>query len=93
MEDGIIVCEGKSNPKWNFSAPHGAGRIGSRRWAKDNLSNRDAQSRMKSKGIYFSKLPTDELKGAYKDPALIEAAIEPTATILDRFVPVIAMKE
>lgn len=93
MEDGILICRGKSNYKWNCSAPHGAGRIGSRTWAKEALSNEDAQKRMKEKGIYFSKLPTDELKGAYKDPKVIEDAIEPTAEIIDRIRPVIACKD
>lgn len=93
MEDGILICRGKSNSEWNYSAPHGAGRIGSRTWAKEALSNEDAQKRMKEKGIYFSKLPTDELKGAYKDPKVIEDAIEPTAEIIDRIRPVIACKD
>ena len=38
MEDGIILCSGRSNPEWNFSAPHGAGRVASRAWAKKNLN-------------------------------------------------------
>ena len=93
MEDGILLCEGKSNPDWNFSAPHGAGRVGSRSWAKENLSVDDAKERMIQKGIYCSKLPVDELKEAYKDPKIIEDAIEPTATIIDRLIPVLAMKD
>jgi RNA-splicing ligase RtcB len=93
MEDGILLCKGKSNREWNYSAPHGAGRIGSRKWANENLSNKEASDRMKEKGIYFSRLPTDELKGAYKDPKVIEAAIDPTAEIIDRIKPVISMKE
>lgn len=93
MEDGILICEGKSNEEWNYSAPHGSGRVASRRWAKDHLSNSDAQKRMEDKGIYFSTLPTDELKGAYKDPKIIEESIEPTAEIIDRLTPVIAMKD
>lgn len=38
MEDGTLICEGKSNPEWNFSAPHGAGRLFSRGDAKRKLS-------------------------------------------------------
>ncbi|NIQ06230.1 MAG: RtcB family protein, partial [Candidatus Korarchaeota archaeon] len=34
MEDGLLICEGKSNPEWNYSAPHGAGRVFSRSVAK-----------------------------------------------------------
>jgi len=93
MEDGILICKGKSNSDWNYSAPHGAGRIASRRWAKDNLSNDDAKKRMDEKGIYCSSLPTDELKGAYKDPKEIEDAIDPTAEIIDRIKPIIVCKE
>lgn len=93
MEDGIIICEGKSNPDWNYSAPHGAGRIGSRSWAKENLNLQNAKLRMSNKGIYCSSLPLDESKEAYKDPKIIEKAIEPTATIIDRLTPVIAMKD
>ena len=48
---------------------------------------------MEQSDIYFSKLPKDELKGAYKDPKIIEDAIEPTAMIVDRFKPVLVMKE
>ena len=48
---------------------------------------------MEKSNIYFSKLPNDELKGAYKDPKIIEDAIEPTAMIVDRFKPVLAMKD
>jgi len=93
MEDGTLICKGKGNADWNYSAPHGAGRIGSRKWAKENLSNEDAKKRMDEKGIYCSRLPTDELKGAYKDPKFIEDAIEPTAEIIDRIRPIISCKE
>ena len=93
MEDGILICSGRSNPEWNYSAPHGAGRVGSRSWAKKNLNLIDAKNRMEKSDIYFSKLPNDELKGAYKDPKIIEEAIKPTAMIVDRIKPVLAMKD
>lgn len=47
---------------------------------------------MKDMGIYTSVIPKDELKGAYKDPKIIEDAIEPTAEIVDRFKPILNMK-
>ena len=93
MEDGILICMGKSNPEWNFSAPHGAGRVGSRKWAKQHLNVDEARQRMEQNNIYCSALPKDELKGAYKDSKIIEAAIQPTAEIIDRLKPVIAMKD
>ena len=27
MRDGILLCEGKGNEDWNYSAPHGAGPV------------------------------------------------------------------
>lgn len=93
MEDGLIIAEGKSNPEWNYSAPHGAGRVGSRSWAKKNLSLDDARKNMKDKNIYSSRIPHDEIKEAYKDPKLIEDAIGPTADIIHRVVPRLNLKD
>ncbi|MFW9871583.1 MAG: RtcB family protein [Candidatus Thorarchaeota archaeon] len=92
MEDGILICEGKSNDEWNFSAPHGAGRVDSRRWAKKNLNLDEAKKRMTEKGIYSSMIPIDETKGAYKDPKTIEDSIGPTAEIVDRIKPILSCK-
>ncbi len=93
MEDGLLICEGKGNPEWNYSAPHGAGRLGSRKWAKSVLSLDEAKDRMNEKDIYFSKLPLDETKYAYKPKEIIEDNIEPTATIIDRVIPILNMKD
>ena len=92
MEDGILLCEGKGNEEWNQSAPHGAGRVASRAQAKRDFSSEVAKKRMEEKGIFTSAVPTDEVKEAYKDPKIIEEAIEPTATIIDRIKPIINLK-
>ena len=94
MEDGILVCEGKSNEEWNFSAPHGAGRIGPRGAMKrdKSIDVRKIRERMNKKGIYASVLPKDEIKKAYKEPEFIEKAIAPTADIIDRLIPVLPIK-
>lgn len=92
MEDGLLICEGKSNPEWNFSAPHGAGRLFSRTKAKAELNVDAARSSMKEKGIYTSVLPPDELRGAYKPAEVIEQAIEPTASIVHRVRPILNLK-
>jgi len=92
MEDGLLICEGKSNPDWNFSAPHGAGRILSRTKAKQVLNVEDARKSMDERGIFTTELPADELKGAYKPAAIIEAAIFPTAEIIHRIKPIINIK-
>jgi tRNA-splicing ligase RtcB len=94
MEDGILVCEGKSNENWYESAPHGAGRVFGRGEIKRNkdIVVEDIRDRMSKKGIYLSVVPKDEVKEAYKDPAFIEKAIAPTATIVDRLRPIITLK-
>lgn len=92
MEDGLVIIEGKSNPEWNCSAPHGAGRLFSRSEAKRRLDLDKAKESMNNKGIYSSGIPHDEVKGAYKDPETIEMCIEPTATIIDRIKPVVNLK-
>jgi RNA-splicing ligase RtcB len=94
MEDGLLICEGKSNEEWNLSAPHGAGRMFGRKQikARSDINTDDIRDRMNKKGIYVSVLPKDEVKEAYKDPEFIEKAIGPTATIVDRVKPVLTLK-
>ena len=94
MQAGILICEGKSNPDWNFSAPHGAGRVYSRSKAKSELSLEKFEKDMK--GIFSTSVcmgTIDESPDAYKDPKIIEEAIEPTAKILDRLIPIHNMKD
>jgi len=38
MRDGSVLAVGKGNPEWNYSAPHGAGRVMSRAGARQRLS-------------------------------------------------------
>ena len=47
MRDGSLICIGKGNPDWNYSAPHGAGRIMSRSQAKDKVNLDDFEESMK----------------------------------------------
>ena len=67
MRDGSLICTGNGNPEWNFSAPHGAGRIMSRKDAKNTLSMSEYREQMKD--IYstcVSKNTVDEAPGTYK---------------------------
>lgn len=97
MEEGTLICKGKGNKEWNYSAPHGAGRLMSRTDAKKKAKKegtlQKAKTRMEESGVFASHLPADELKEAYKDSKIIEKAIEPTATITHRIKPMIAMKD
>ena len=96
MEDGLLIVTGKSNPEWNFSAPHGAGRLMSRTKAKEVLNLDDMVKGMADAGVYSTSLnrhTIDEAKGAYKPAEMIEAAIEPTATIIERVKPILNIKD
>lgn len=67
MRDGSIIAVGKGNPDWNYSAPHGAGRIMSRREAKENISLEDFKQAMQ--GIYSTTVnehTIDESPFVYK---------------------------
>lgn len=89
MRDGIIYGKGKGNPEWNFSAPHGAGRVLSRRKAKENLNLNDFKSQMKD--VYSSTInedTLDEAPEAYKPMQEILDNIKDTVDVIDIIKPV-----
>jgi RNA-splicing ligase RtcB len=89
MRDGSLICEGLGNPDWNYSAPHGAGRIMSRTKAIEILNMEDYEKSMK--GIYstsVNKKTIDESPMAYKNMDDIIANIRPTANILKIIKPI-----
>lgn len=96
MEDGLLITEGKSNLEWNYSAPHGAGRLMSRTKAKEVLSLEEMKDGMKNAGVFSSSLnknTIDESKGAYKSSEMIQEAIQPTATIIEKVKPILNIKD
>lgn len=93
MRDGSLVCVGKGNEDWNCSAPHGAGRLMSRRAAFHTLSMEEFRKEME--GVYTTcVLPEtlDESPMAYKSMDEIAAQIGPTAEIAARIRPVYNFK-
>ena len=93
MRDGSLICIGKGNPDWNYSAPHGAGRLMSRREAFAKLSLEEYRQEME--GIFttcVSRDTLDESPMAYKGIDEIIAQIGPTAEIVDRIKPVYNFK-
>ena len=93
MRDGSLLCVGKGNPDWNWSAPHGAGRLMSRRTARDSLSMEEYRAEMA--GIYSTcVLPDtlDESPMAYKGMEEIVSQIGPTAEITARLKPLYNFK-
>ncbi|MDR2005883.1 MAG: RtcB family protein [Acidaminococcales bacterium] len=93
MRDGCLICVGKGNPDWNFSAPHGAGRLMSRSKAFNALTMERYQAEMS--GIYSTCIrpeTLDEAPMAYKPVDEIIAQIEPTAEIAAKIKPLYNFK-
>lgn len=93
MRDGSLICIGKGNPDWNYSAPHGAGRIMSRSAAFERLTMEEYQKEMAC--IYTTCVNTstlDESPMAYKNMDEIVANIEPTAEIIAHIKPIYNFK-
>jgi RNA-splicing ligase RtcB len=59
MADGVIIGRGKGNADWNYSAPHGAGRLLARGEAKRQLKMEDFKDRMA--GVWSSCVGIDTL--------------------------------
>jgi len=93
MRDGSLICIGKGNKDWNYSAPHGAGRIMSRRQAKKTISIEEFKKTME--GIYtttVSRDTLDECALAYKPMDEIIDNIRNTVEIVDIIKPVYNFK-
>lgn len=93
MRDGIAICVGKSNPEWNYSCSHGAGRKMSRGQAKKVISMDEFKESMN--GIYSTTInysTIDESPMAYKDTDTIINLITDTCEIIEVVKPIINIK-
>ena len=93
MRDGVVLATGKGNPEWNYSAPHGAGRLMSRSQAKENLSMEAYIAAME--GIYTTSVnekTLDEAPMAYKSLEDIIDVIKDSVDIIDIMKPVYNFK-
>lgn len=93
MRDGSLICIGKGNEDWNYSAPHGAGRLMSRSKAKEMLSMDEFVNSMN--GIFTTSVSTstiDEAPQAYKSMEEIRTAITDTVEIIDAIKPIYNFK-
>ena len=82
MRDGSLICTGKGNPDWNYSAPHGAGRVLSRTQAYEKIKMEDFEASMQ--GIYSESVndfTRDESPMVYKPTEEIIANIGDTVNI------------
>ena len=92
MRDGIILGKGKGNEDWNYSAPHGAGRVLSRTKANEQLKNSNVDKIMSGVYTTTAKYCIDELPAAYKPVNVILPVIEPTLEVLETIKPIYNFK-
>lgn len=93
MRDGSLICLGKGNEDWNFSAPHGAGRLMSRSKAKDTITLEDFKNSMEGIDTWsVSSSTLDEAPQAYKPMNEILDLILPTVDVIDIIRPIFNFK-
>ena len=93
MRDGSLIVKGKGNSDWNYSAPHGAGRLMSRSEARDTIPMQDYKDAME--GIFSTTVCTatkDEAPQAYKPMDEIIANIQDTCEIIKTIKPIYNFK-
>ncbi|MBR3824404.1 MAG: RtcB family protein [Lachnospiraceae bacterium] len=89
MRDGSVLAVGKGNPEWNYSAPHGAGRVMSRAGARKSLSLEEYKKAME--GIYTTSVnedTLDEAPMAYKSLSDIIDVIEDSVEVIEVLKPI-----
>lgn len=95
MRDGSLICIGKGNSDWNYSAPHGAGRLMSRSEAKQSITLSEFKKTMKEAGIYSTSVnqsTIDESPMAYKPMQEIIDNVKDTVEIIDIIKPIYNFK-
>lgn len=93
MRDGSVLAVGRGNPEWNYSAPHGAGRVMSRYDAKRNLSLEEYQKEMADVfTTSVSRKTLDEAPMAYKSLEDIIDVIRDSVDVIDVMKPVYNFK-
>ena len=93
MKDGAIIGKGKGESDYNFSCPHGAGRLLSRKEAKQEISLKDYQKSME--GIYSTSVnenTIDESCFAYKPLKDIIKNIQKSCVVTDIIKPTYSFK-
>ncbi len=93
MRDGSVLAVGRGNADWNYSAPHGAGRLMSRTKAKNTLSMEEYRAAME--GIYTTSVnpaTLDEAPMAYKAIEDIIDVIRESVDVIDVMKPIYNFK-
>lgn len=86
MRDGVVVGVGYGHVDWNYSAPHGSGRVSSRSEARNNITLDEFRNSMD--GVYSSCVDNeriDESPMAYKNSQMIIDALSETVEVMNIF--------
>lgn len=93
MRDGSILAKGLGNKEWNYSAPHGAGRLMSRNQAKNELSLKEYKKSMRD--IYSTSVKQstiDEAPFAYKSAEEILLSVKESIEVVEVLKPLYNFK-
>jgi len=91
--DGIILAQPIEDKSWNYSLPHGAGRLMARSDVKDNFTVNQYKKAME--GVYSSTISSktlDEAPMVYRDIESIKSALEGKINIITICRPVYSFK-
>lgn len=86
---GVIIGKGLGNEEWNFSAPHGAGRICSRAESKELFTVNEFKKEMK--GVYSNNINSSGISESpmvYKKRDYIKESLKDLITIDDILIPI-----
>lgn len=93
MKDGALICRGRGNVDWNYTAPHGSGRVLRRSEAKELITLDEFKAEME--GVFTTSVnesTIDESPMAYRRVDEILNTINPTAEVVERILPVYNFK-
>lgn len=93
MRDGSVLAVGRGDPEWNYSAPHGAGRVMSRMAARETLDMATYVEAMR--GVYTTSVcpdTIDEAPMAYKSIEDIVGVIRDSVDVIDIMKPIYNFK-
>lgn len=93
MKDGALICRGRGNVDWNYTAPHGSGRVLRRSEAKELIPLDEFKAEME--GVFTTSVnesTIDESPMAYRRVDEILNVIDPTAEVVERILPVYNFK-
>ena len=93
MRDGSVLARGRGNAEWNYSAPHGAGRLMSRSKARETLDMEAYRATMA--GVYTTSVnerTIDEAPMAYKSLEDIIDVIRDSVDVIEVLKPIYNFK-